>query len=355
MTIRLATQSTANAGENSLAWHSTVVINQLSDSLNALMSQLRDQVIPEPVSPFGRAGLSVDANAEDIETDNPIVVLHKGVRYNIAAIAALDISAAGAAAGATVATSKTGVGWVYVNVVTPTVLEIEVDVDEQAYDSVIAAHAAFAVATNTLPPTANSVCVGAVQVTEGGSGTWTWGTDSITGETEIYYDFYGIPTIVTALASFAATGVAATFAYGTCVLRLGSGTIVSATGKTGVALPSGTAVATGKTGAWLFYILADDVEYAQQLGAAYADLDAARNAVSAHNRNPLMPVAGVIYIENNSGSDFTPGTTNLDASGITTTFVKTAAGANAQGYGGSSLNSPSAVDKIKLRPVGFPS
>lgn len=279
---------------------------------------LRDQVVTTGTT----AGISVDANAEDIETDNAIVIQHKGLRYPVAAVSAFDISASGAAAGATITVSTSGVGWVFAN--TAGALDVEVDQDAQAYASVIAALAAYSTATNTLPPGTDDVPIGAIIVTEGGSGTFTWGTDSLTAETESYVDFAGVPGIETACASFAADASAATFTYGAGVVRLGSGVRVSYTGKANVAI-TGSNIANGLYGAWLIYVRADDVEFAKQLDNDYASLAAAQAGVRDHNRNPYLAHIGTMYVRNNSGAAFVPGTTNLDATGITTTFETTAA------------------------------
>ncbi len=343
--VRVVTQSTANAGKRSLAYEAVRAIDQIADVLNQMVAYTsRNMVVPEPVSPFGRAGISVDANAEDIETDNAIVIRHNGLLYNCAAVSAFDISASGSAAGATIATSKWGIGWVFMN--TAGGLDVEVDKDAQDYATQIEAWTAWVTATNTLPPGSDDVCIGAVMVNEGGSGTWTWGTDSITAESETYFDFYGLPGIESAMASFAATAGAATWAYGATVLRKGDGTLISASGKTGVTI-AGTAIAAGNVGVWFVYILADDVELAHQLGYAYADLDAAREAVQASNPNPHLPVAGVIYVENNSTADFTPGTTAFDAKDITATFAKVGPdqGLRFVGSGGTF----GVVDKIRFR------
>lgn len=353
MSIVTVAQNIANAAKNSFVYKLALLVNQVSDRVNQ-MNAVRGQncVMPEPVSPFGRAGVSVDANAEDIETDNPIVIRHNSLFYNVAAISAIDISAK-AAGGATIATSKWGIGWVFASIAG--VGNVEVDKDAQDYATQIEAWTAWATAANTLPPGATDVAIGAVMVNEGGSGPFTWGTDSITNESETYFDFFGIPGIISAMATFALEAAAATFSYGAATLRLGSGTIVTATGKTGVTL-GGSNVAAGAVGAWLFYVLADDVERAHQLSAAYASLDAAKMGVQGHNPNPFLPLLGVLYIENKSGGAFVPGTTALDAGGITATFVKVGPLGDQLAYGvGLSGAAFSAVDKIKFRETGYPS
>jgi hypothetical protein len=278
------------------------------------------------------AGLSVDANPEDVETDNAITIRYQGTEYDIAAQAAIDISTK-TGGGNTIATSRADAIWVFAN--PAGLVDAQSSIAAQALTTTaLGGLARYSVAALALPPTAVGaamVPIGVVSVLEGGSGTFTIGTDSITTETEVYYSFKGRPAIVTPAASFAATGGAtATFAYGAGICRLGTGTVVSYTGKTGVAFDADnkTSVTTGLTGAWLLYVLADDSEIATQIGGAgYSSLAAARAAVRAHNPNPLLPVIGAIYVTNASGADFVPATTNLNVAGLTSTFDIVAAGA----------------------------
>lgn len=312
--------------------------NKLIDDVEKLRTRSLDNCV---VSLLG-AGLSVDTNAEDVETDNAVTIRVAGQNYEISAQSAIDISTK-TGAGNTIAQGKADAAWVFANPAGS--IDVQSSITAAALQtSAIGGLARYSMATTTLPPTAigtNMIPIGVVSIVEGGSGTFTLGTDSLTAETEVYYDLKGRPVVITALASFAATGGAtATFAYGAGVVRLGSGTVVTLTGKTGVAFDAlnATTVPAGKTGVWLLYTLADDVEIAMQLGGAgYASLADARAAVRAHNANPLLPVVGVIYIQNGSGADFVPATTNLNVAGLTCTFDIVAAGTQFLGPGESDL------------------
>lgn len=344
MTTHLVAQSAANMNATpvSALWACAKVINQLTKRVNLIIGrELADMVLPGAV-----AGISIDSNTENIETDNTIYFRHKGLIYSVAAIAEIDISSL-SGAGDTIATSKYGVLYVFVN--TAGTADVETDKTAQDYSTLIEAWSAFSVASNTLPPGTDDVCIGAVLVLEGGSGAFTWGTGNIGGETETYLDFFGLPGVAIKLASFALDTAAATFTYGTVTCKLGDGTNVAASGKANVTI-SGTAVATAKTGAWLFYVQADDIERAEQLGAAYADLSTAKAAVRDHNPSPYLPLVGVIYVVNTSGSNFTPGTTKLDAAGIATTFVSLGPGSDQLEVGRANIHQPySITDDINTK------
>ena len=66
----------------------------------------------------------------------------------------------------------------------------------------------------------------------------------------------------------------------------------------------------------------DDAVVLYRAVAVVADRRAlgAGAAVAAHVQNPLLPWIGAIYVHNNSGADFVPATTNLNVTGLTTTF-----------------------------------
>jgi hypothetical protein len=275
--------------------------------------EARTQVVPTGVV----AGIAVDANPEDIQmTSAPTIQIRGAPAVTPAKTDPIDISALLSAA-ATIGTSKYGVLWVFEDGLG--VVSVEVDKTTADHTSQIMALAQYAKPTRPLPPVADTVPIGAVHVLEGGSGPFTWGTDSITAETETYYDFFGLPEMLVRVASLALDAGAATFTYGAGVIRLGTGTRVAITGKANVTI-AGSNVAAGKVGAWLLYALADDVEYALPFGNAYATLADAKAAVAARTKNPMLACFGVMYVVNGTAGNFQPGTTFLDAASIATTF-----------------------------------
>jgi len=276
------------------------------------------QVLPNGTT----AGLAVDANAQDIQMTNAVTLERSGSFYTPAKVDPIDISSLLSAA-ATIDTNDHGIMWIFQQITGSTetgVIAVETDTATAGHTSAIMAMAQYAVSSRALPNVSQYVPIGCVHVNEGGSGAFTWGTDSITAETEAYYDFVGVPEVLIRAASLALDGAAATFTYGATTVRLGTGLRVAATGKANVAI-AGSNVADGAVGAWLLYVLADDVEYALQLGAAYPTLADAQACVANHRANPLLALFGVMYVVNASGAPFVPGTTNLDAAGISTTFA----------------------------------
>ncbi len=281
---------------------------------------------PDQVAPSGVvAGLAVDANAFDIQMTNPVTILHRQGEVSPAKVDPIDISDVISAA-ATIDINDYGVLWVFQKITGGAetgVIAVDQDKTAADYTSAIAAWAQYSVAARTLPPDAFHVPIGAVLVKEGGSGAFTWGTDSITTETETYHDFVGVPEILVRVATLVLDTGAPTFTYGgSGVIRLGDGTRVTLTGKANVTI-AGSNVADGGFGAWLLYALADDVEIAVQLGNAYASQADAQGALDDHVKNPYLALFGTLIVENQTGAAFVPGTTDLDAAtedGITSTF-----------------------------------
>ena len=276
-----------------------------------------NQVLPNGTT----AGLAVDANANDIQMTNAVTLQRRRSFYTPAKVDPIDISRLLSAA-ATIDTGDHGVMWVFQQFTGSAetgVVAVETDTATAGHTSAIMAMAQYAVSSRALPSVSDYVAIGAVHVNEGGSGAFTWGTDSITAETEAYYDFVGLPEVLVRAATLALDAGAPTFTYGAVTVRLGTGLRVVATGKANVTI-SGSNVAAGAVGAWLLYILADDVEYALQLGAAYPDLASAQAAVANHTQNPLLALFGAMYVVNGTVANFVPGTTNLNATDISTTF-----------------------------------
>jgi len=289
----------------------------------------------------GLAGPSVavdGVNPENVQFDNGIFYRVNGQTFYKGVDAEVDLSAECTGAGDTISTSGSGTLWLFVNPAGTVDCDTANGTTENEA-SAIATLAQYSVATNTVPVGSDDVAVGVIQVTEGGSGAFTWGTDSITDETETYYSLQGLPGVETAMASFALDVGTPTFTYGAATVRLGTGARVALTGKANVTI-TGSNVADGNTGVWLFYALADDDELAVQLSAAEADLATAQATVRDHTPNPLLPLIGVIYVENASGVDFVPNTTNLDANNITATFTTLGPGTNQVEVGRDALGQP---------------
>ena len=276
------------------------------------------QVLPNGTA----AGLAVDANAQDIQMTNAVTLQRARSFYTPAKVDPIDISALLSVA-ATIDTNDHGIMWIFqeMNGSDDTAAAaVETDTATATHTSAIMAMAQYSVSSRAMPALRQYVPIGCVHVNEGGSGAYTWGTDSITAETEAYYDFVGLPEVlVREDGTLALDAGAATFTYGAVTVRLGTGLRVAATGKANVTI-AGSDVADGAVGAWLLYVLADDSEYAVQLGATYPDLASAEAAVANHLENPLLALFGAMYVVNASGGAFDPGTTFLDAVGVSTTF-----------------------------------
>jgi hypothetical protein len=306
------------------------VVDELVETVNDLISGTGVNCVVYSEEAGSGCGLDVDdGNAEDIETNNDIVIRYNGALIRVAANADVDISADGITCDDdTITQAKAGAAYLFATTAGGLDLETVQAAGDKA--TAIDALAEYGHSSNIATYLAANevVPIGCVQVTEGNSGTFTWGDDSISGETETFYSFEGVPRIITALSSFAAVADSTNFVYGTAVVRLGTGTRVALTGEATKSSEVGTAVATTKTGAWVVYALADDSVIAKQLGAAYASKAVADAAVRDMTPNPLLPIIGYFTVENASGSNFTMGTTKFDATGITATFNKVGPGAN---------------------------
>ncbi len=327
--------------------------NDVARQLNVYEAEAgADQVLSnDGAGSSGRTGcaIAIDASAEDVQFDNAFFYQINGQKYYKAVDAAVDISAECVANTDTVTAAGDGAFWMFVN--TAGTVDGESNQATQNFDSPIEALAQYAIATNTLPPGSDDVCVGCIQILESAGGGFTFGPDSISAETQTFYSFEGLPGIESQLASFALDAAAATFTYGAADILLGTGVRVVLSGKANVVFDTTAAISVGNTGAYILYALADDTEYIIALGSAYSSLQVAKDAVRDHNRNPLMPVLGVIYITTRLNA-FTPATTNLDAVGVETEFVINGTGANKLEYGRSGGSQHTPIDDISMANAG---
>ncbi len=305
----------------------------------------RDQVTRnDAAGTQGRTGVNmvIHGSAEDVKFDNAAWYKIAGQDYYKAVDTAIDISVECAGAGDTITAAKAGAMWMFV--AADGTVDGETDKPAADYASVVIALAQYSIATHTLP-VADHVPVGVIEVLESAGGGFTWGDDSISAETQVFHSFEGVPGIESAMASFALDAAAATITYGAVTFLLGTGVRIVATGKANVVFLGTTVVAVGKTGAYLLYALADDVETLVTATSTANDLQAAKDVVRDLAPNPLMPLLGVIYVTARLNA-FTPGTTNLDLNGIDTEFVTYGAGTNRQEHGRSSGSTFTAIDEV---------
>ncbi len=326
------------------------LVNDIALQLNTMeATQGADQVLGHDESGSGVDGrtgcnMVIDASAQDVQFDNAFFFQIAGQKYYKAVDAAVDISAECVGAGDTISTSGDGTLWMFVN----TAGTVDGDTANGTAEneaSPIATLAQYSIASNTLPPGADDVCVGAVQVGEGGSGAFTWGDDSISAETQVFYSFENLPGIESALASFTIGSAKTKITYGAADIVLGTGVRVVATGKVDVAFNGTTEVAIGAVGAYLLYILADDTEILIAATSTAANLQAAKDLVRDLTPNPLMPLVGVVYVVARLNA-FTPGTTALNLNGIDTTYVTYGAGTNRQEHGRANGSTFTPIDEV---------
>ncbi len=296
----------------------------------------------------GRLGIAMavhGSSAENVKFDNAIYYQILGQTYFKDVDAEIDISAECVGTGDTISAGLHGAMWMMV--AADGTVDGENDKAAADYASAVLALAQYSIATNTLP-VADHVPVGVIQILESAGGGFTWGTDSITAETETYYSFEGLPGIESAIASFALDAGLATVTYGAATIVLGTGLRVTLTGKAALAFTGTTVVAVGKTGAYLLYALADDTEVLVTATSTANNLQAAKDVVRDLAPNPLMPLLGVVYVTARLNA-FTPGTTLLDLNGIDTVFVTNGVTTDRQEYGRSSGSTFTPIDEVKTR------
>ena len=282
-----------------------------------------DSVVNAEFVASAGCGLAKHANPEDLLTATVVVVSYQGALISVAADAAAVVATI-LGTGKTIGVDQFGVIWVFGNKTANIALAVPADAQTELTD--------IAALAQNMPdvPTEGDVPI-AVLMIEADSSAWEWGhidngEIDLDSDTATFFNLLNRPYLTSALASFALDAGAATFTYGAAVGVLGTGVALTITGKVNVAFPAGqvTAIVSGKTGAFILYALADDDEIPVQIGAAFDTIAAAKLAVDDLNPNPLLVELGRIYIENESGADFVPGTTDLDVTGITVTFESAA-------------------------------
>ena len=286
----------------------------------AFLNKPLDSVVNVEFVATASCDLAVDDGDDaDLETNRDVVASYRGQLFTVLTDAAIDVSAI-LGTGKTIGSDQFGVIWVFGNKTADVALAVPAAAQTELTD--------IAALAQNMPnvPTEGDVPIACLMI-EADTSVWEWGhtTDGEIGpdsDTETYYNLLNLPYITSAMASFALDAAASTFTYGAAVAVLGTGVALTITGKANVAFPAGerTVIVTGKTGAYILYALADDDEIPVQIGAAFADITVARAAVDALNTNPLLIELGRIYITNDSGTNFTPATTNLDTTGITVVF-----------------------------------
>lgn len=297
------------------------------EALRAALRGQRDSVVNVEFVASAGCTFQVDANDCDVETTTVVVVSYKGELFSVAADAAAVVATI-LGTGQTIAVDQFGVMWAFGNRTADIALAVPAVVQTELTD--------IAALAQPMPaaPTEGDVPIACVMIVSDTS-IWEWGhaTDGQLGtdsDTDTWYSLIAVPHLSSPMATFALDTGAVTFTYGAAVGVLGDGTALAISGKANVVFPAGeiTAVAHGKVGAWVLYCLADDDEIPVQIGAAYATLRDAQVAVDALIPNPLLVELGRIYIDNQSGAPWTPGTDDIDATGIVSTFEKAAIGSN---------------------------
>lgn len=291
------------------------------DNQNRIVADLAMIREPNEILPGFPSGLDIDQSAaEDVETNNTVYVRYFGTVVTIPADDVLDTNV-GVSGSSTIASEKLGSLWIYADAEAPAVCTCEA-----SHPGAESAETTAVAALRWLPDdhyqrNAGEVPIAVVTLTETSADGFTWGPDSISTETEAFVDFVGKPGVVNDVADIIVTAGSSstTWAHGAGGVVLGSGVYVVLTAQTGLAVSNGTAIASGKSGALLFYVLSDGGAEALQLTSANASHAVALAAARADNKNPYLACIGYLIIDNESGSDFTPGTTSFDTTGVTST------------------------------------
>jgi len=300
----------------------------LYEEFNHLVDDFNAEHVCNRIVPGFPAGLDIDdGNAENVETNAITYVYYNGVVVAIAVDAELDTSV-GVTASSDVDTNDKGALWIYADAEAPTVCTCEASHPGATSGETTAVGALRWLDADHYQRNAGEVPIAVVTLTEGGSGAFTWGADSISAETEAFVDFVGSPGVVTEVADIIVTAGASstTWAHGAGAVVLGDGSFVALTAQTALPVNNATAIANGAFGAFMLYVLSDGGAEALQIDADATTHDAALLECETEVGNPYLACIGYLIVENRSGSSFTPGTSDFNGSGITTTVYTLPAG-----------------------------
>ena len=292
------------------------------ENQNRIVADLAVIREPNEILPGFPCGLQIDGTPADVETQTLTYVRYFGQVVSIAIDAALVV-ATGVTASSDVDTNDKGALWIYADAEASTVCTCEASHPGATSGETTAVGALRWLPDDHYQRNAGEIPIAVVTLTEGGSAAFTWGADSISDETEGFVDFVGKPGVVNDVASIIVTAGASstTWAHGAGGVVLGSGVYVALTAQTGLAVASNaSAITTGNSGALLLYVLSDGGAEALQLTSASASHGVALAAARVDNKNPYLACIGYLIVDNDSGSDFTPGTTSFDTAGVVNTI-----------------------------------
>jgi hypothetical protein len=301
-----------------------VALADTNDQLRLLcgLNVLRKNCIMTATATAGtHAGLDIDdVNPENVETNGIVYVRYNGCVVQIPADDELDTSLT-CTGSSTIGQSKKGALWIFADAESSAVCTCEASHPGAASAETTAVGALRWLDANHYQRNPGEIPIAVVTVTEGGSGPFTWGAHSISDETEAFIDLECNPGVVNDIAGLIVTaGASTTWAHGAGGIVLGDGTYVAMTAQTAQPVASNkAAIATGKSGALLFYCLSDGGSEALQISTADATHAAALATACAQVGNPYLACIGYLIVDNASGANFTPGTTAWNTTGVTTT------------------------------------
>jgi hypothetical protein len=320
-----------------------VALADTNDQLRILLGH--QMMAKNAIVPGFPAGLDVDdANAENVETNAIVYVRYNGVIVKIPADDELDTNV-GVTGSSTVADTKYACLWIYADAEAPTVCTCEASHPGASAAETTAIGGLRWLDSAHYQRNPGEIPIAVVQIQEAGAeAPFTWGTHSITAETEAYVDFVGSPGVVNDVAGIIVTaGGSTTWAHGIGGVVLGSGVYVALTAQTALPVASNkAAVATTKSCALMLYVLADGQAEALQISTADASHAAALATAKSEVGNPYLACIGYLIVDNASGANFTPGTDAWNTSGVTTTIYTLGEGEDEQRMDQSPITLPAA-------------